>query len=74
MSPDHRSPTTASRVADITVAFWVMKICATTLGQTAGAMFSLTLGLGYPHSSLIPVHACGTALPVAVRPACGLPA
>jgi uncharacterized membrane-anchored protein len=37
----------------ITAAFWVMKICATTLGETAGDLLSMTLGVGYATSSLI---------------------
>src|SRR3954469_14295398 len=35
----------------ITLAFWIMKICATTLGETAGDLFSMTLDLGYAASS-----------------------
>ncbi|MDQ8700129.1 hypothetical protein [Hyphomicrobium sp. LHD-15] len=38
---------TASKVAAITPAFWIMKILATTLGETAGDFISMTLGLGY---------------------------
>jgi uncharacterized membrane-anchored protein len=37
----------------ITAAFWVMKICATTLGETAGDLLSMTLDVGYALSSLI---------------------
>jgi uncharacterized membrane-anchored protein len=37
----------ASKVAEITLAFWIMKILATTLGETAGDFISMTLGLGY---------------------------
>ncbi len=35
------------------MAFWIMKICATTLGETAGDLFSMTLNIGYALSSLI---------------------
>lgn len=35
------------RVAEVTLAFWVMKILATTLGETAGDFLSMTLNLGY---------------------------
>lgn len=35
------------RVAEVTLAFWIMKILATTLGETAGDFFSMTLNLGY---------------------------
>jgi len=42
-----------SKVAAVTLAFWVMKIAATTLGETAGDLLSMTLGLGYVTSSAI---------------------
>ena len=38
---------TFSKVAKVTLAFWIMKILATTLGETAGDFISMTLGLGY---------------------------
>lgn len=37
----------ANKVAAITGLFWLLKILATTLGETAGDMLSMTLGLGY---------------------------
>jgi uncharacterized membrane-anchored protein len=42
-----------NKVPQITLAFWVMKICATTLGETAGDLLSMTLNVGYAVSSLI---------------------
>ncbi|MGH1407410.1 MAG: COG4705 family protein [Rhodomicrobiaceae bacterium] len=39
--------TIVNRVAQITLAFWIMKILATTLGETAGDFISMTLNLGY---------------------------
>lgn len=42
-----------SKVAAVTFAFWVMKIAATTLGETAGDLLSITLNLGYVLSSAI---------------------
>ena len=38
---------TVNKVAAVTLAFWVMKVLATTLGETAGDFLSMTLGLGY---------------------------
>lgn len=35
------------KLPEATLAFWVMKIAATTLGETAGDLFAQTLGLGY---------------------------
>jgi len=42
-----------SKLPKITTAFWVMKIAATTLGETAGDLLSMTLNVGYAASSLI---------------------
>jgi uncharacterized membrane-anchored protein len=42
-----------SKIPQITLAFWIMKICATTLGETAGDLLSMTLHIGYAASSLI---------------------
>jgi uncharacterized membrane-anchored protein len=44
---------TANKVAAVTFGFWVMKICATTLGETAGDLLSMTLNVGYLYSTLI---------------------
>jgi len=43
----------ASKVPPATLAFWLVKICATTLGETGGDALSMTLGLGYAVSTLI---------------------
>jgi uncharacterized membrane-anchored protein len=42
-----------SKLPLITLAFWIMKIAATTLGETAGDLFSMTMNVGYAVSSLI---------------------
>jgi uncharacterized membrane-anchored protein len=36
-----------SKVAKVTLSFWIMKILATTLGETTGDYISMTLNLGY---------------------------
>lgn len=36
-----------NKVAEITLLFWIMKIVATTLGETLGDFLSITLNLGY---------------------------
>lgn len=41
------------KLPEITLAFWVMKICATTLGETAGDLLSMTLNVGYAVSTVI---------------------
>ena len=42
-----------SKVPAVTLTFWVIKIAATTLGETAGDAVSMTLNLGYAISSAI---------------------
>jgi len=36
-----------NKVVEITLLFWIMKILATTLGETLGDMLSMTFNLGY---------------------------
>lgn len=35
------------KLPEVTLAFWITKIAATTLGETAGDLFAQTLGMGY---------------------------
>ena len=42
-----------NKLPHITALFWVMKICATTLGETGGDLVSMTLNVGYAVSSFI---------------------
>ena len=42
-----------NKIAKVTALFWVMKICATTLGETAGDLLSMTMHVGYAVSSVI---------------------
>jgi len=43
----------SSKVPEVTLVFWVIKIAATTLGETGGDTLSMTLNLGYAVSSAI---------------------
>jgi len=43
----------ANKVADVTLAFWIMKISATTVGETGGDLLSMTLKIGYADASLV---------------------
>jgi len=43
----------ASKVPPVTLAFWIIKILATTLGETGGDAVSMTLRLGYAVGTLI---------------------
>ncbi|MBC7742378.1 MAG: hypothetical protein H7061_09280 [Bdellovibrionaceae bacterium] len=42
-----------SKVPELTLAFWVIKIAATTLGETAGDALSMSMNLGYLLSTAI---------------------
>jgi uncharacterized membrane-anchored protein len=41
------------KIPEVTLLFWIMKICATTLGETAGDLLSMTMNVGYAVSTLI---------------------
>ena len=36
-----------SKIAAVTLSFWIMKVLVTTLGETAGDYLSMTRNLGY---------------------------
>ena len=42
-----------SKVPEVTLVFWIIKILATTLGETGGDALSMTMNLGYAVSSAI---------------------
>lgn len=42
-----------SKLPPLTALYWVLKIAATTLGETAGDLLSMTLGVGYGLSTAI---------------------
>jgi len=44
---------TLSKVPEVTLAFWVIKILATTLGETGGDAVTMSMNLGYAIGSLI---------------------
>ena len=48
-----RKSAVLSKVPEVTFAFWVVKILATTLGETGGDALSMTLHLGYLVSTFI---------------------
>lgn len=45
--------TSLSKVPEVTLAFWLIKIVATTLGETGGDALSMTMNFGYALSSVI---------------------
>jgi uncharacterized membrane-anchored protein len=58
-----------SKVPEVTLAFWVIKIAATTLGETGGDAVSMTLNWGYALSSamFIGIFAIAVAAQIASR-------
>ena len=54
MESTNTSPLTAvSKVPEVTLIFWIIKILATTLGETAGDAVSMSWDLGYLLSTVI---------------------
>lgn len=51
-----------NKVASVTLLFWLMKITATTLGETLGDFISMTLNLGYTVGILITLLFFGITL------------
>src|SRR3954469_8346343 len=47
MSTEHQKRAVLSKVAAVTLTFWIIKILATTLGETGGDTVSMTMNLGY---------------------------
>jgi uncharacterized membrane-anchored protein len=44
---------TQTKIPEITLFFWITKICATTLGETGGDLLAQTMKVGYAVSTLI---------------------
>ncbi|HXN70797.1 MAG TPA: hypothetical protein VN926_24450, partial [Bradyrhizobium sp.] len=40
-------PESLNKVPEVTLAFWIIKIAATTLGETGGDTVTMTLNWGY---------------------------
>jgi uncharacterized membrane-anchored protein len=57
----------SSKVPQIALAFWIIKIAATTLGETGGDALSMTMNLGYAVSTIIFLVAFLTVLWLQVR-------
>ncbi len=45
--------TRSSGSSQVTLVFWIIKIAATTLGETGGDALSMTMHLGYAVSTVI---------------------
>jgi uncharacterized membrane-anchored protein len=59
----------ASKVPAVTLSFWIIKILATTLGETGGDAVSMSMNLGYAVSSLIFIvlFAAGVAAQISAK-------
>lgn len=51
--PVRHGAVVGSKVPLVTLGFWIIKICATTVGETGGDALSMTLKLGYLVSTMI---------------------
>lgn len=51
--PDLKNHAALAKVPAVTLGFWVIKILATTFGETAGDTLSMSLDVGYLISSLV---------------------
>jgi len=47
LNPNTIGQTAVSKVPEVTLAFWIIKIAATTLGETGGDTVTMTLNWGY---------------------------
>ena len=53
MTTDRADEGALSKVPEVTIIFWIIKIAATTLGETGGDTVTMTMGLGYLTGTLI---------------------
>lgn len=60
-------PVGASKLPEVTLVFWLVKIAATTLGETAGDALSMSLDLGYLLSTAIFVAVFAVAVAAQIR-------
>jgi uncharacterized membrane-anchored protein len=58
-----------SKVPEVTLVFWLIKVIATTLGETGGDAVSMSMDLGYALSSLIfiGVFAAGVVVQISAK-------
>ncbi len=56
-----------AKVPEVTLGFWIVKIFATTLGETGGDSLSMSLSLGYALSSVIFIALFAVLVAIQVR-------
>ena len=67
MTESPLAPARISKVPEVTLLFWILKIAATTLGATAGDAVSMSLGFGYLAGTAIFAAAFAVAVAVQIR-------
>jgi uncharacterized membrane-anchored protein len=64
---NRREDDVASKVPQATAVFWLIKILATTVGETGGDALSMTLNLGYAAATLVFLAFFAVALALQIR-------
>lgn len=73
--PESSTPAQAlAKVPEVTLGFWLIKILATTLGETGGDAVSMSLGLGYLVASAIFIAVFVVVVTAQIRAPCFRPA
>lgn len=57
----------ASKVAAVTLSFWILKVVTTTAGDLSGDFLSITLGMGYVVALIVALVIMGVFLAVQLR-------
>lgn len=57
----------ASKVAALTLSFWILKVVTTTVGDLSGDFLSITLGMGYVVALIAALGIMGVLLAVQLR-------
>ena len=47
-----------SKVPEVTIVFWIIKVAATTLGETGGDTITMTLNWGYLAGTMLFLSSC----------------
>lgn len=74
MTNSSTGPIASSKVPEVTVYFWIIKILATTVGETAADLLAVRLGLGLTATSWILTGVFAVALAIQLRAARYVPA
>nr|WP_314089204.1 hypothetical protein [uncultured Shinella sp.] len=67
MSPTHETSLATNRVPEVTLNFWLIKLMAVTMGETAADYLAVNLGFGLTATSLIMTAVLAVALVLQFR-------